>query len=188
MEEDEAASLRLWPEKRGEIEPENLSCNLIVQLGTVTEDLNRLWYERNTGHVVRDVQRRIQHPVHKWTAATSGNAGLARATFQQISPYVHLISGRRATIAKMFVNNGSGQRGLVCQYDVVCFDEVSRISFDQKDGVNIMKGYMASGQFNRGKGSVVMVGNLDVDDNPLQSINLEEPKGTLRNQFRTRQK
>ena len=57
----------------------------------------------------------------------------------------------------------------MCQYDIVCFDEVSGISFDQKDGVNIMKGYMASGQFSRGKenirpeGSLVMVGNLDVD-------------------------
>lgn len=89
--------------------------------------------------------------------------------FQQISPYAHLISGGKATVAKMFVNNASGQRGLVCQYDVVCFDEVSGISFDQKDGVNIMKGYMASGQFSRGKeniraeGGIVMVGNLDVD-------------------------
>jgi ATP-dependent Lon protease len=89
--------------------------------------------------------------------------------FQQISPYSHLISGGKATVAKMFVNNASGQRGLVCQYDVVCFDEVSGISFDQKDGVNIMKGYMASGEFSRGKesiraeGGIVMVGNLDVD-------------------------
>src|SRR5437868_2705434 len=83
--------------------------------------------------------------------------------FQQISPYAHLISGGKATVAKMFVNNATGQRGLVCQYDVVCFDEISGISFDQKDGVNILKGYMASGQFSRGKesiraeGSVVMV-------------------------------
>ena len=89
--------------------------------------------------------------------------------YQQISPYSHLISGGKATVAKMFVNNANGQRGLVCQYDVVCFDEVSGISFDQKDGVNIMKGYMASGQFSRGKeniraeGGIVMVGNLDVD-------------------------
>jgi ATP-dependent Lon protease len=65
--------------------------------------------------------------------------------YQQISPYSHLISGGKATVAKMFVNMATGQRGLVCQYDVVCFDEVSGISFDQKDGVNIMKGYMASG-------------------------------------------
>ena len=96
--------------------------------------------------------------------------------FQQISPYAHLISGGKATVAKMFVNNANGQRGLVCQYDVVCFDEVSGISFDQKDGVNIMKGYMASGQFSRGKesiraeGSVVMVGNLDVDVEQQQKV------------------
>lgn len=96
--------------------------------------------------------------------------------FQQISPYAHLISGGKATVAKMFVNNATGQRGLVCQYDVVCFDEVSGISFDQKDGVNIMKGYMASGQFSRGKeniradGSIVMVGNLDVDVEHAQRI------------------
>jgi ATP-dependent Lon protease len=96
--------------------------------------------------------------------------------FQQISPYAHLISGGKATVAKMFVNNATGQRGLVCQYDVVCFDEVSGISFDQKDGVNIMKGYMASGQFSRAKeniradGSIVMVGNLEVDVEQQQRI------------------
>ena len=96
--------------------------------------------------------------------------------FQQISPYAHLISGGKATVAKMFVNNANGQRGLVCQYDIVCFDEVSGISFDQKDGVNIMKGYMASGQFSRGKeniraeGGLVMVGNLDVDVEQQQRI------------------
>lgn len=61
--------------------------------------------------------------------------------FQQVSPYAHLISGGKATVAKMFVENtAKGRRGLVCQYDVVCFDEVSGISFDQKDGVNIMTG------------------------------------------------
>ncbi len=89
--------------------------------------------------------------------------------FQQVSPYAHLISGGKATVARMFVNNSNGQRGLVCQYDVICFDEVSGISFDQKDGVNILKGYMESGEFSRGKesiradGSIVMVGNFDVD-------------------------
>ena len=76
----------------------------------------------------------------------------------------------------MFVNNASGQRGLVCLYDVVCFDEVSGVSFDQKDGVNIMKGYMESGEFSRGKesirayGSIVMVGNFDVDVQHQQRI------------------
>ncbi len=96
--------------------------------------------------------------------------------YQQISPYSHLLSGGKATVAKMFVNMANGQRGLVCQYDVVCFDEVSGISFDQKDGVNIMKGYMASGEFSRGKesiraeGSIVMVGNFDVDVQQQQRI------------------
>ncbi|MEI7819338.1 MAG: BREX system Lon protease-like protein BrxL [Verrucomicrobiota bacterium] len=89
--------------------------------------------------------------------------------FQQISPYAHLISGGKASVARMFVNNASGARGLVCQYDVVCFDEVSGVSFDSKDGVNIMKGYMESGEFSRGKesiradGGIVLVGNFDVD-------------------------
>ena len=96
--------------------------------------------------------------------------------FQQISPYSHLISGGKATVAQMFVNIGTGQRGLVCQYDVVCFDEISGISFDQKDGVNIMKGYMESGEFSRGKesiradGSIVLVGNFEVDVEHQQRI------------------
>ena len=96
--------------------------------------------------------------------------------FQQVSPYAHLISGGKATVARMFVNNNTGQRGLVCQYDVVCFDEISGVSFDQKDGVNIMKGYMESGEFSRGKesiradGSIVMVGNFDVDVEHQQRI------------------
>jgi predicted phage-related endonuclease len=67
---DESALVRLWHEKRGEAEPEDMSDNLIVQLGTVTEDLNRRWYERNTGQTIKHVQRRMQHPVHKWMAAT----------------------------------------------------------------------------------------------------------------------
>jgi predicted phage-related endonuclease len=67
---DEPALLQLWREKRGEAEPEDLSNNLIVQLGTVTEDLNRHWYERNTGQTVKDVQRRVRHPVLSWMAAT----------------------------------------------------------------------------------------------------------------------
>src|SRR5579871_4088151 len=70
MGSDEAALVRLWGEKRGEVEPEDLSQNLVVQLGTVTEDLNRVWYERNTGKAVKDVQRRVRHPVIKWMAAT----------------------------------------------------------------------------------------------------------------------
>src|SRR5580704_4331637 len=70
MGTDEVALLRLWQEKRGELEPEDLSGNLIVQLGLVTEPLNRHWYERNTGQAVKEVQRRVQHPVVRWMAAT----------------------------------------------------------------------------------------------------------------------
>jgi predicted phage-related endonuclease len=70
MGDDENALLRLWREKRGEAEPEDLSGNLIVQLGSVTEELNRLWYERNTGQVITDVQRRVFHLVKPWMAAT----------------------------------------------------------------------------------------------------------------------
>ena len=70
MGDDEAALLRLWREKRGEEEPEDLTNNLIVQLGTVTEHLNRHWYERNTGQVVTEVQRQVFHPVKRWMAAT----------------------------------------------------------------------------------------------------------------------
>jgi predicted phage-related endonuclease len=70
MGADEAALIRLWQEKRGEAEPEDLSGNLIVQLGTVTEDLNRRWYERNTGQAVKDIQRRIRHPVNRWMGVT----------------------------------------------------------------------------------------------------------------------
>jgi ATP-dependent Lon protease len=96
--------------------------------------------------------------------------------FQQVSPYAHLVSGGKATVARMFVNNSNGQRGLVCQYDVVCFDEISGVSFDQKDGVNIMKGYMESGEFSRGKesiradGGIVMVGNFEVDVEHQQRV------------------
>ncbi|MGY4506334.1 putative phage-related endonuclease [Bradyrhizobium sp. GM24.11] len=70
MGADQDKLLRLWREKRGEIAPEDLSQELIVQLGSITEDLNRCWYERNSGHTVEDVQRKVRHPVHKWMGAT----------------------------------------------------------------------------------------------------------------------
>ena len=112
-----------------------------------------------------------------YNAVELGPRGTGKShLFQQVSPYSHLISGGKATVAKMFVNNANGQRGLVCQYDVVCFDEVSGVSFDQKDGVNIMKGYMESGQFSRGKeniradGGIVLVGNFDVDVEHQQRV------------------
>src|SRR5829696_2173461 len=96
--------------------------------------------------------------------------------YQQVSPYSHLVSGGKATVARMFVNNATGQRGLVCQYDVVCFDEIAGVSFDQKEGVNILKGFMESGEFSRGResirgdGGIVMVGNFEVDVSHQQRV------------------
>lgn len=83
MGKDEPALLRLWREKRGELEPEDLSGDLIVQLDTVTESLNRRWYERNSGHLVADVQRRAFHKVHRWMAATlDGTVAETGAVFE----------------------------------------------------------------------------------------------------------
>jgi predicted phage-related endonuclease len=70
MGDDEGALIRLWREKRGEIEPEDLSDNLIVQLGLATEDLNRRWYEANTEQVITDIQKQVRHPALKWMGAT----------------------------------------------------------------------------------------------------------------------
>jgi hypothetical protein len=70
MGTDEAALIRLWQEKRGEVEPEDLSRNLIVQLGVATEDLNQRWFELNTGQRIKDWQRRAVHPLVRWMAAT----------------------------------------------------------------------------------------------------------------------
>ena len=70
MAGDEAALIRLWKEKRGEAEPEDLSDNLVVQLGRATEELNRIWFERNSGRAVTDVQRWVAHPGNRWMAAT----------------------------------------------------------------------------------------------------------------------
>src|SRR5215468_617426 len=83
MGNDEEALLRLWREKRGEVEPEDLSGNLVVQLGAVTEDLNRRWYEATTGQVVTDIQRQIRHPVLRWMAATlDGRVAGTEAVFE----------------------------------------------------------------------------------------------------------
>jgi ATP-dependent Lon protease len=114
--------------------------------------------------------RMVPYVVRNYNMVELGPRGTGKShLFQQVSPYSHLVSGGKATVARMFVNNSNGQRGLVCQYDVVCFDEISGVSFDQKDGVNILKGYMESGEFSRGResiranGGIVMVGNFDVD-------------------------
>ena len=83
MGDDEAALVRLWREKRGETEPQDLSGNLVVQLGVATEDLNRHWYETNTGQVLTDIQRQIRHPVIRWMAATlDGRVEATGAVFE----------------------------------------------------------------------------------------------------------
>jgi hypothetical protein len=83
MGTDEAALTRLWQEKRGEIEPEDFSANLVVQLGAATEALNRRWYEANTNQVVTDVQKRIFHPALRWMAATlDGRVAATGAVFE----------------------------------------------------------------------------------------------------------
>ena len=114
--------------------------------------------------------RMVPFVVNNFNAVELGPRGTGKShLFQQVSPYAHLVSGGKATVANMFVNMNTGRRGLVAQYDVICFDEVSGVSFDQKEGVNILKGYMESGEFSRGKesiradGGIVMVGNFDVD-------------------------
>jgi predicted phage-related endonuclease len=86
MGDDEPALLRLWREKRGEADPVDLSGNLIVQLGLAIEPLNRQWYERTTGSLVKDVQRWVRHPVIRWMAATldgivAGNGAVFEAKF-----------------------------------------------------------------------------------------------------------
>ncbi len=83
MGDDEAALLRLWREKRGEVEPEDLSGNLIVQLGVVTEDLNRRWFEANTGQIITDIQQQVWHPAVRWMAATlDGRVEATGAVFE----------------------------------------------------------------------------------------------------------
>ena len=83
MGEDAVALHRLWQEKRGEVDPDDLSGNLLVQLGNVTEELNRRWYERSSGQTVKHVQRHIRHPVNKWMAATlDGSVDPGGAVFE----------------------------------------------------------------------------------------------------------
>src|ERR1035437_569498 len=121
--------------------------------------------------------RMVPFVEHNYNMVEIGPRGTGKShLFQQVSPYAHLVSGGKATVARMFVDMRTGQKGLVAQYDVVCFDEVSGVDFDQKDGVNILKGYMESGEFSRGResirafGGIVMVGNFDVDETHQQAV------------------
>lgn len=105
-----------------------------------------------------------------FNAVELGPRGTGKSfVYQQISPYCHLISGGQTTTAQMFVNLSTGQRGLVALWDVVAFDEAAGVHFTDKNGLNIMKGYMEDGAFSRGRdiinaeGSIVFVGNIDGD-------------------------
>jgi ATP-dependent Lon protease len=102
--------------------------------------------------------------------------------YQQVSPYCHLVSGGQTTVAQMFVNLASGAKGLVCLWDTVAFDEAAGVRFPDKNGINIMKGYMEDGNFSRGaemitaEGSVVFLGNLDGDiETIIRTSNLFYP-------------
>ena len=126
MGDDEAALHRLWRQKRGEEEPEDLSSNLIVQLGVVTEHLNRQWFERNTGQTIKDVQRRVSHPVVKWMAATldgtveatgagaaNGSRSRSRPTLSTSTSYSQprRSSGAAWRAASRLVCSGSSRHG-----------------------------------------------------------------------------
>src|SRR5216684_3110947 len=119
------------------------------------------------GILDRIIEGRANMTTSQWKDFLLRSVGLEP---ERMSPRARDISLMRMVpfVGRNF-NIANGQRGLVCQYDVVCFDEVSGVSFDQKDGVNIMKGYMESGEFSRGResirasGSIVMVGNFEVD-------------------------
>jgi predicted phage-related endonuclease len=83
MGNDESTLIRLWREKRGEVESGDLSTNLVVQLGVATEELNRRWYQANTGQVLTDIERHIRHPILRWMAATlDGRVAATEAVFE----------------------------------------------------------------------------------------------------------
>ncbi len=114
--------------------------------------------------------RMVPFVVRNYNMVELGPRGTGKShLFQQVSPYAYLLSGGQTTVAQLFVNIQSGRRGLVTQHDVVAFDEIAGIRFKDKDGINVMKGYMASGEFARGResiraeGGMAFLGNFDVD-------------------------
>jgi ATP-dependent Lon protease len=129
------------------------------------------------------LQRLIPLVERNYNSVELGPRGTGKSfVYQQLSPYCHLVSGGQTTTAQMFVNLSSGQRGLVALWDVVAFDEAAGIKFTDKNGINIMKGYMEDGAFSRGsdvitaEGSVVFVGNIDGDiETIIRTSNLFYP-------------
>jgi predicted phage-related endonuclease len=119
MGTDEPVLIRLWREKRGELEPEDLSGNLIVQLGLATEDLNRRWYEANTGRVITDVQKRIRHPVLRWMGATldgrvQGSDVVFEAKFMLPCSFSEEAAAEKYTCLSCSTICGSWRRGRRC--------------------------------------------------------------------------
>jgi len=129
------------------------------------------------------MQRLVPLVERNYNSVELGPRGTGKSfVYQQLSPYCHLVSGGQTTTAQMFVNLSSGQRGLVALWDVVAFDEAAGIKFTDKNGINIMKGYMEDGVFSRGsdvitaEGSIVFVGNIDGDiETIIRTSNLFYP-------------
>lgn len=129
------------------------------------------------------IQRLVPLVERNYNSIELGPRGTGKSfVYQQLSPYCHLVSGGQTTTAQMFVNLSTGQRGLVALWDVVAFDEAAGVKFTDKNGINIMKGYMEDGAFSRGsdvitaEGSVVFVGNIDGDiETIIRTSNLFYP-------------
>src|SRR5271166_2520404 len=99
MSPDAASMIRLWKEKRGEAEPEDLSGNLVVQLGVATEALNRTWYERNTGRRITDVQRWVRHPVHRYLAWLFSEEAAAEKHMAQLQHNMWVTNARSSALS-----------------------------------------------------------------------------------------
>lgn len=114
------------------------------------------------------VARMIPFVENNYNLCELGPRGTGKSyVYDELSPYSILISGGQTTVANLFYNMGRHQVGLVGTWDVVAFDEVAGIHMNDKDGIQIMKGYMANGSFSRGKESInanasmVFVGNIN---------------------------
>ena len=114
------------------------------------------------------VARMIPFVENNYNICELGPRGTGKSyVYDELSPYSILISGGQTTVANLFYNMGKHQVGLVGTWDVVAFDEVAGINMKDKDGIQIMKGYMANGSFSRGKESInanasmVFVGNIN---------------------------
>lgn len=114
------------------------------------------------------VARMIPFVENNYNICELGPRGTGKSyVYDELSPYSILISGGQTTVANLFYNMGRHTVGLVGTWDVVAFDEVAGINMKDKDGIQIMKGYMANGSFSRGKESInanasmVFVGNIN---------------------------